>query len=183
MSAYDDKVKRLLDGEIDEAEIAADPILSSLAERIFGLNIEPITPTKPSQQPVGPEVEVLTAKTNHDPMIEVIPGATPAPAMPLPDLPSIPKVGAEKKGGSFLKIFGLSSLIVAVANILGLFGFLNSQCVAEKCTEEATRINWAGIHNINNELGWSMPFPEMGIPDYVAVACSILVLIVAFRRN
>ena len=32
-------------------------------------------------------------------------------------------------------------------------------------------------------MGWSMPFPEMGIPDYVAVACSILVLIVAFRKK
>ena len=70
-----------------------------------------------------------------------------------------------------------------ITNIFGLFGFLNSQCTAEKCTEEATRINWAGIHEFNNELGWSMPFPEMGIPDYVAVACSILVLIVAFRRK
>ena len=49
VSTHDDKVKRLLDGEIDEAEIAADPVLASLAERIFGLNIEPITPTKPSQ--------------------------------------------------------------------------------------------------------------------------------------
>ena len=69
MSAHDDKVKRLLDGEIAEAEIAADPVLASLAERIFGLNIEPITPTKPSQQPTGPEVEVVAAKTSHDPMI------------------------------------------------------------------------------------------------------------------
>ena len=183
MSTHDDKVKRLLDGEIDEAEIAADPVLASLAERIFGLNIEPITPTKPSQQPIGPEVEVVAAKTTQDPMIEVIPGAAPAAPMPLPDLPTIPKIEATKKKGGFLKFFGLTSLLVAVANIFGLFGFLNSQCTAEKCTEEATRINWAGIHEFNNELGWSMPFPEMGIPDYVAVACSILVLIVAFRRK
>ena len=74
MSTHDDKVKRLLDGEIDEAEIAADPVLARLAERIFGLNIEPITPTKSSQEVVGPEVEVVTAVTNSDSMIEVIPG-------------------------------------------------------------------------------------------------------------
>ena len=61
MDAHDDKVKRLLDGVIDEAEIAADPVLASLAERIFGLNIEPITPTKPSQSTGLPEVEVVTA--------------------------------------------------------------------------------------------------------------------------
>ena len=72
MSTHDDKVKRLLDGEIDEAEIAADPILASLAERIFGLNIEPITPTK-SVVVAGPEVEVVTTVTSSDSMIEVIP--------------------------------------------------------------------------------------------------------------
>ena len=73
MSTHDDKVKRLLDGEIDEAEIAADPVLASLAERIFGLNIEPITPTKPSQSVTTPAVEVLPAVTSSDLMVEVIP--------------------------------------------------------------------------------------------------------------
>ena len=84
ISTHDDKVKRLLDGEIDEEEIASDPILASLAERIFGLNIEPITPTKPSQNPVGPEVEVVTAVTTNDSMIEVIPGAEPEISVPMP---------------------------------------------------------------------------------------------------
>ena len=79
MDSYDEKVKRLLDGEIDESEIAADPVLASLAERIFGLTIEPITPTKPSQSTGLPEVEVVTAVTTQDSMIEVIPGATPQP--------------------------------------------------------------------------------------------------------
>ena len=185
MSPNDDKVKRLLDGEIDEAEIAADPILASLAERIFGLNIEPITPSKPSKPNASPAVEVVTAKTSNEPMVEVIPGPTSVTSapMPLPSLPNIPEKDSLKKGGTFLKIFGGLSLIVAVANIFGVFGFLNSQCTAEKCTSDATRINWLDIHNIANEMGWSMPFPEMGIPDYVAIACSILVLIIAFRKK
>ena len=185
MSTHDEKVKRLLDGEIDEAEIAADPILASLAERIFGLNIEPITPRKPSHEAIGPEVEVVTAVTSSDPMIEVVPGLEPAVTapMPLPDLPAIPESKDYEKTGNGLKIFGISSLVLALANIFGAFGFLNSQCAGDKCDSSATRLNWIDIHNINNELGWSMPFPELGIPDYVAVACSILVLIVAFRKK
>ena len=183
VSVHDDKVKRLLDGEIDEAEIAADPVLASLAERIFGLNIEPITPSKPSQAPANPAVEVVPAVTSNEPMIEVIPGAAPAaPApMPLPNLPKIPE--QESKKGGFLKIFGGLSLVVGVANIFGAFGFLNSQCSGDKCTTDATRINWLDVHNIGNEMGWSLPFPELGIPDYVAIASSILVLIVAFRKK
>ena len=74
MTTNDSKVKRLLDGDIDEEEIASDPVLASLAERIFGLNIEPITPTKPSLSDGLPPVEVITAKTTHDSMIEVVPG-------------------------------------------------------------------------------------------------------------
>ena len=185
MSVHDDKVKRLLDGEIDEAEIAADPVLASLAERIFGLNIEPITPSKPSQSVANPAVEVVPAITSSEPMVEVIPGVTPNPAapMPLPTLPKLPELDTKKGGGGFLKIFGGFSFIVAVANIFGAFGFLNSQCTADKCTTDATRINWLDIQNIGNEMGWSMPFPELGIPDYVAIASSILVLIVAFRKK
>ncbi|MGB2276826.1 MAG: hypothetical protein ACPH5Y_00340 [Candidatus Poseidoniaceae archaeon] len=182
MSVHDDKVKRLLDGEIDEAEIAADPVLASLAERIFGLNIEPITPSKPSQASASPAVEVVPAVTSNQPMIEVIPGAAPAP-MPLPSLPKIPEQDSKEGGGGFLKIFGALSFVVSVANIFGAFGFLNSQCTADKCTSEATRINWLDIHNIGNEMGWALPFPELGIPDYVAIASSILVLIVAFRKK
>ena len=185
MDSYDEKVKRLLDGEIDESEIAADPVLASLAERIFGLTIEPITPTKPSQSTGLPEVEVVTAVTTQDSMIEVIPGATPKP-LPLPQempgLPAIPKQ-EEKKSSRFLMFFGFSSLAVAAANVFGLFGFLNSQCVADKCTAEATRINWIDIHNISNEQGWSMPFPTLGIPDYVALACSIAVILIAFKKK
>ena len=182
MTSHDEKVKRLLDGDIDEAEIAADPILASLAERIFGLSIEPITPIKPSQDTGWLPVEVLTAITSHDSMIEVVPGANPMP-LPMPKLPSIPTKVASKKKGSMLKIFSLTSLAVSVANIFGAFGSLNSQCSATKCTTEATRINWMEVYQITNEMGWSLPYPEIGIPDYVAVGASILLLIVAFLRK
>ena len=183
MTSHDEKVKRLLDGDIDEAEIAADPVLASLAERIFGLNIEPIIPSKPSTSTGLPPVEVVTAVASVDSMVEVVPGITPMPA-PLPAIAPIPSQSAAgKKSGGLLKIFSLSSLVISAANVFGAFGFLNSNCTADKCAEEATRINWAGIQNFSNELGWSQPFPEMGIPDYVAVGASIFLLLLAFRRK
>ena len=174
MTSHEDKLKRLLDGDIDESEIAADPILASLAERIYGLNIEPIAPSKPSHGTQLPEVEVLTAVTTQDSMIEVVPGAAPAP-MPMPSLPAIPEQVGAKSSGGVLKAFGILSLLTAVANIFGAFGFMNGG--------DGTRINWAGIHEINNEMGWSEPFPVLGIPDYVALVCSIVVIILAFRRK
>ena len=51
-------LQKLLDGEFDAEQIASDPVLSSLAERIYGVTIEPITPTKGSQQPGQMTAEV-----------------------------------------------------------------------------------------------------------------------------
>lgn len=180
----DDRIKRLLDGELDHEEIASDPVLASLAERIFGLTIEPITPTKGRGNLDSDATDITPVPTSNS-MIEVIPAspAVPQPLATLPKIEPIQKSDGASKSGSKLKIFGLLGLIVSVSNIFGVFGFLNSQCSAELCTTEATRINWLGIHNISNEMGWSMPYPSMGIPDYVAVGMSILIILIAFVRK
>ncbi len=180
----DDRIKRLLDGDLDHEEIASDPVLASLAERIFGLTIEPMTPTKGAGllDPVEPE-NPSTPTSNS--LIEVIPASpsVPQPLAPLPKIEPIPKAVSPTKSGSKLKILGFMGLIVSLCNIFGVFGFLNSQCTADLCTSEATRINWLGIHNITNEMGWSMPYPSLGIPDYVAVGMSILFLLIGFVRK
>jgi hypothetical protein len=180
LSGDDEKLQRLLDGEIDESEIAADPVLSSLAERIFGLTIEPITPSKPSQMQDLSVEGGSTGEKSLLTMIEVVPGAAPVPA-PLPEI--VPKTKSVKKSRKGMKIFSTLSLTIAAANVFGAFGFLNSNCNAVKCTADATRINWIDIHNIGNEMGWSMPFPTFGIPDYIALGASILLMIIAFLRK
>ena len=179
----DDRIKRLLDGQLDHEEIASDPVLSSLAERIFGLTIEPMTPTKGAAMPQN-EANTTEAPTSNS-MIEVIPASPsiPQPMAPLPDLSNVKKLEETSNKVSKSKIFGFFSLIISVINLFGAFGFLNSQCKSQLCTSEATRINWLGIHNISNEMGWSMPFPEIGIPDYVAIGASLLLIIIAFIRK
>ncbi len=180
MPARDDKVKRLLDGDIDEAEIASDPMLSSLAERIFGLSIEPIIPVKPSAAMGLPDLDDDT-KPGLMSMVEVVPGSTP---MPLPALSLIPDSKPNSKGsGRKLKIFSFTSLVISIANIFGVFGMLfGSMCSTDKCVDGMTRINWASFWELDNHLGWSHAFPTMGLPDYVAVVASALVFIIALRR-
>ncbi len=182
LSTHDEKLQRLLDGEIDEAEIASDPVLSSLAERIFGLVIEPITPSKPSQMN---DISGDGSATDGSPMmsmVEVIPGAIPAPLPNISPVIETP-VNVPKKSRVFSKFIALSSLIISTANVFGAFGFLNSNCTAVKCTDSATRINWIDVYNIGNEQGWSLPFPTMGIPDYVAVGCSLVLILLVFKRK
>lgn len=182
MPTRDDKVKRLLDGDIDEAEIASDPMLASLAERIFGLSIEPMIPVKPSAATGLPDIaKPDDAKPSLMSMVEVVPGSTP---MPLPDLSLIPDSKSNSRGGGRkLKIFGFTSLVISIANIFGVFGMLfGSMCATDKCVDGMTRINWASIWELDNHLGWSHAFPTMGAPDYVAVVASALVFIIALRR-
>ena len=126
------------------------------------------------------DVDDMRAKRDDEDVVDVT-SAMPLPA-PLP-LPAALPPPSTKRAGKGLKRFGFLSLIISAANTFGVFGILNSTCSSVQCTSDATRINWLGIHNIGNEMGWSLPFPTMGIPDYVALGASILVIIYAFIRK
>ena len=126
-------------------------------------------------------VDDMRAKRDDEEVVDVS-SAMPLPA-PLPLPAAAPPPTTTKRSSKALKRFGFLSLMISAANIFGAFGFLNSTCAGAKCTSEATRINWLGIHNIGNEMGWSLSFPTMGIPDYVALGASILVIIYTVIRK
>ena len=46
MSDIQERLQKLLDGELDAAEVAEDPALASLADRLYGIKIQPATPKK-----------------------------------------------------------------------------------------------------------------------------------------
>ena len=46
MSSIQDRLQQLLDGEIDAADIADDPTLVSLADRLYGIKIAAVQPVK-----------------------------------------------------------------------------------------------------------------------------------------
>ena len=182
MSEQDDKLQRLLDGEIDEQEIASDPTLSSLAERIFGLTIEPITPTKPSQSTGLPLLEQI-ATPNVNPMIEVVPGIAP------PTLPTIvtKTESNESKGlsnGGKITIAGSIIFVISILNLFGFFGLLlGSLCSEGICPDAgATRINWLSFYQITSGWGWGEPFPTIGIPDYAMVLGSLVMILIGRRK-
>ncbi|MAH90482.1 MAG: hypothetical protein CMA11_01785 [Euryarchaeota archaeon] len=83
---------------------------------------------------------------------------------------------------SFLKTFGVLSLVTSLSNIFGWFGGLNFVCKGQQCSESATRINWLDIHNLTTPNGWSEAFPTIGVPDIAAISCSLAVVIIAFRE-
>ena len=44
MTSSNDLLKKLLAGDFSPEEIAGDPVLVSLADRIYGIKISPVTP-------------------------------------------------------------------------------------------------------------------------------------------
>lgn len=179
------RLQQLLDGEFDAEQIASDPVLASLAERIYGLTIEPITPSKPSAPIMGLSGEITEIAPPTSLMVEVVEGQAPSTLPPLhKEMPPLPE---KKRRGLLFKV-GLVSFFVSVANMAGIFGMALANICVEPIgsrglcpTEGANRINWLDVHNLTNGQGWSEVYP-LGIPDYALLAGSILLLLL-FRRK
>jgi hypothetical protein len=180
MTSTSERLQQLLDGELDPAEIADDPTLVSLADRIYGIKIAPVQPIKArdlsSASPASGITEV--APPTHM-LVEVIEPEAPAiqiPA-PLPDLPPEPQIDKARR-----PIIPISLFAISLLNLVGVFGYLlGSLCdPSDLCPNEGySRINWASIHQITNGNGWSLTILEgsFGIPDLVAIICSLILVV------
>lgn len=193
MSSVQERLQQLLDGELDPSEIADDPTLVSLADRLYGIKIAAVQPVKArdAQDLLGGAAPVTEVAPPTDMLVEVI-GTVGAPAVaapvPLPvpevqlDLPSVP---AGKK--SPVRFVFLGGLLVVVLNLFGVFSSLfNSTCEPNVCRgPEQTRLNLMSPHLIGESDGWSYSLLSesmngvggvaggIGIPDIVALVVLI----------
>ena len=126
LSDAKDRLKKLLDGDLEASDIAEDASLVSLADRLYGIKIanvkpvkardfenQPVTPTQDGQQQFGQTSSL---------MVEVIEPT----AMPLPDLPHLemPDLPSNKKKFSLLSVVSLTGLLVVILNLFGLLSSL-----------------------------------------------------------
>ena len=193
MSSVQERLQQLLDGELDPSEIADDPTLVSLADRLYGIKIAAVQPVKArdAQDLLGGAAPVTEVAPPTDMLVEVI-GTVGAPAVaapvPLPvpegqlDLPPVP---AGKK--SPVRFVFLGGLLVVVLNLFGVFSSLfNSTCEPNVCRgPEQTRLNLMSPHLIGESDGWSYSLLSesmngvggvaggIGIPDIVALVVLI----------
>lgn len=190
MSDIQERLQKLLDGELDAAEVAEDPALASLADRLYGIKIKPVQPKKLR------DFEETTALPSAplpatDMMIEVIGDVAldipPAPAANLP----LPSPLPEAKDSATKKSFGAVSyvsMLALFAVVMNMFGYLHS-LVGSMCTnacanEGHTKINLLDIYRLDSINGWSLPVTEgvIGIPDIVA-CFGLLGIIFAMRKK
>lgn len=193
MSSVQERLQQLLDGELDPSEIADDPTLVSLADRLYGIKIAAVQPVKArdAQDLLGGAAPVTEVAPPTDMLVEVI-GTVGAPAvaapvpLPLPEVQlDLPPVPAAKK--SPVRFVFLGGLLVVVLNLFGVFSSLfNSTCEPNVCRgPEQTRLNLMSPHLIGESDGWSYSLLSesmngvggvaggIGIPDIVALVVLI----------
>ncbi|MEC8681628.1 MAG: hypothetical protein VXY14_06175 [Candidatus Thermoplasmatota archaeon] len=193
MSSVQERLQQLLDGELDPSEIADDPTLVSLADRLYGIKIAAVQPVKArdAQDLLGGAAPVTEVAPPTDMLVEVI-GTVGAPAvaapvpLPVPEVQlDLPPVPAGKK--SPVRFVFLGGLLVVVLNLFGVFSSLfNSTCEPNVCRgPEQTRLNLMSPHLIGESDGWSYSLLSesmngvggvaggIGIPDIVALVVLI----------
>lgn len=189
MSSNKELLNRLLSGDFSPEEIADDPILVSLAERVYGIKIDPVTTSKPRDFVSHTGVtEVTEVAPPTDMLIEVIGDIAPASPLPEMGLPELaPLVVAEKKKSGMLKKLVFAGFGFVILNLFGVWSYVvGSFCQSgDLCPVDGyTRINLMEIYKINTGYGWSEPVQTgaYGIPDIAAVVI-LAVALLALRRK
>ena len=167
MSDTQEKLRQLLDGKLDASEITNDPVLISLAERIYGLDMKEI---------MGDEYPGNEENNNSDLFVEIVESdasdAIPEPEISIPEPlpPPAPQINIPKLFlpiSLALRILGPLTSIMAIANIFGAFSFLSSGC-SGYCPTGNGRISWFDIYRLNTEFGW-VETGSFGAPTVVIV--------------
>ena len=181
MTSTQEKLEMLLDGVLEPSEIADDPVLVSLAERLYGIKVAVANPKKPRDMvasPLSSDIIEVAPPTNM--LIEVVePIGSPLPALgTLPDLPPAPDINSHSKMNLMSKLI-LVELTIIIMNLFGLLSFiLGGLCKSDTlCPSDGyTRINWLSIHKVDNGYGWSQSVVDMsiGIPDIIALSLGII---------
>ena len=191
MSDIQDRLQKLLDGELDAAEVAEDPALASLADRLYGIKIQPVQPKK-----LRDFEDLATAPSAPlpatDMMIEVIGDVAlehpPAPAAELPPISPMPIAGDSKNKKSFglMSYASLLGLLTVLANMFGyLHTLVGSMCTNACSNEGHTKMNLLEIYRLDSINGWSLPVTEgvVGIPDVVAVVSLIFMMFLLRKKQ
>ncbi len=198
MSDAKDRLKKLLDGDLEASDIAEDKSLISLADRLYGIKIANVKPVKardfenqPINQPQSGEQQL--GQTSNL-MVEVIePTALPLPELPHLEMPNLPN---NKSKFSFLSIISLAGLLVVIVNLFGLLSSLfEGTCEIGTCRSDGqTRMNLMDFYKFGESDGWSYSLLTenmsgvggtsggIGIPDIVAIVSLLFIFFISRKK-
>jgi len=198
LSDAKDRLKKLLDGDLEASDIAEDASLVSLADRLYGIKIANVKPVKArdfdeKSNSLLPDGEQQFGQTSNL-MVEVIgPSALPVPELPHLEMPELPNA---KRRFSLLSIISFTGLVFVTLNLLGLFSSLfESACDLNTCRSDGqTRINLLDFYKFGESDGWSYSLLTenmtgiggtsggIGIPDIVAIVSLLLIFFMSRKK-
>lgn len=175
------RLQKLLDGEMDPSEIAKDPTLASLAERIYGMDIKALLAEKGvASESLEVQENPQTESSNSGLLIEVVPESTPS-VSGLPPPAPIPTSTQSGSRNNLLIMFGALVLIVSIFNLFIGIGELFNPCTTDWCSNNSKLI-WLAPHQISNDAGWGASGTP-GIPDYAMIGGSVVLLLLGLRKK
>ena len=190
MTDDDNRLKELLDGNLSPEEIADDPVLASLAERIYGTDfLERVGITRGETKRAL--VEQFSEIEGDDLLIDVMPDDGSMLPMPedMPPNPSLDLVDEGYVDGRSMKhklflMSGLSGVIAIIVNLFYGFGNILSGCAADVHSTCSTsmKLNWAEFHRMDEHIAWS-PTGSIGIPDVILVLICLWYIVCGLRAR
>lgn len=189
MTLPDDQLRRLLDGEIDAGELAGDRVMASIADRVFGVKVDPaVRPVKPRDAATMGQETGAPAAAQPEMLVEIIPGAGPAlpaldapPAAVIPPLETAVAVKRRRKGLILIGMLGLAAALVNVFLGLGEFIPTCDPSIHATCGQ-SLKLNWLDVYRTAEHIAWG-PVGVWGIPDMVASGASALLMLFGFRKR
>ncbi len=188
MSEGNNRLKELLDGKLSPQEIADDPVLASLAERIYGADfIEHIGISRGETKRAL--AEQFTEIDGDDLLIEEMPEI----ALPMPDdMPPNPVNIIDDEPVESRSILSKFKLIVGFTGTLGLlfnifygfgnfFGGCNATMHATCRITERMKLNWLDFHRTDSFDAWS-EVGTFGIPDGVLIVGCLWLIYSGLRK-
>ena len=185
MGEDDNRLKELLDGKLSAQEIADDPVLASLAERIYGsdfLNQVGISRGETKRA----LVEQFSEIEGDDLLIDILPDDGMGLPMPedMPPNPSYDDELSESSSRSMMAklniVAGLSGQIAILVNMFYGFGNFLTGCTDAMHTNCSVtprmKLNWMDFFRMDEPIAWS-EVGSIGIPD--GLLCFVCFLFIA----
>jgi len=182
-----DRLRKLLDGELDLEEAANDPILSSLASRIYNIDMSEVNPSGENDKQEELDKSNLSFELHGSDSPEAL-------EIELPDLPPLGIPESAKSIKEVPKSLKISSMIMivigpiisfcALLNIFGVFGFLKScdSIIANNgfCVEGRDRLSWLAIGRLNHTEGW-IESGTFGLPTMILIIFGVILMFIGIQ--
>jgi hypothetical protein len=189
MSDDGGRLKELLDGKLSAQEIADDPVLASLAERIYGSEfLDNVGISRGETKRAL--VEQFSEIDGDDLLIVDLPeGGLP---LPMPDdMPPNPsyELESEQSPTRTLKqklcvFIGSVGLVATLTNLFYGFGNFLTGCDSEihsTCTS-SLKLNWLDFFRMDEHIAWSQT-GTIGIPDVLLMTICLWYIVTGLRSR